>query len=151
MRLSAPQAIGEHARTYYLELFYILLFMIYGVNYLFGRRTNEQIATAWYTLLPLAPSPLTQCTIRITQYRQLLEQNFSKVGDEALLAKESQSCYILSATGRRNCLGLQATLEVRNLMKGIHAGSISPLSSCRKGMISCRFSSACLVQWKTRW
>ena len=47
MRPSAPQAIGEHARTYYLELFYVLLFMIYGVNYLLGRRTNEQIATAW--------------------------------------------------------------------------------------------------------
>jgi len=82
-------------RTYYVEFVYTVVLMLYALNYLLGRHTNQQIATAWGK-----------------QFRELFENNFSKVGEAAVLTKQSQNSFQLMATGRRNCVGCQATLQL---------------------------------------
>jgi hypothetical protein len=84
--------------NYYLEIVYISFILVYIVNYWIGKRKNEQIATAWASAVSKA-----------------FKSNFSKVGEgkNIGIVKESQNLYKLKATGRINCIGVQATLDLR--------------------------------------
>jgi hypothetical protein len=83
-------------RTYYLEGFYVLMLAIYCGNFWLGRRSNRHIALAW-----------------AHTFADLFRKNFSKVGESTLLTQESQNEFKMVATGRRNCTGLQATLNLK--------------------------------------
>jgi len=45
-------------------------------------------------------------------YRAFFKSNFAQVGDDAMLVKESQCLYRMNASGRMNCIALQAILNV---------------------------------------
>jgi len=84
--------------TYYIEILYISFIVAYIINYFVGKRKNEQIATSWASTVSKA-----------------FQSNFSKVGEgkNIGIVKESQNIYKLKATGRINCVGVQATLQLR--------------------------------------
>lgn len=84
--------------NYYLEMFYVTMLFIYGINYFVGKRKNEEITTAWAAAVG-----------------KILSNNFTKVGEanRVSIIKESQYSFRLSATGRVHCVGMQATLELR--------------------------------------
>jgi len=79
-----------------MEATFIAFLLFYTLNYFVGRKTNERIAMVWGKA-----------------FRGLFEENFTRVGDGALLIKESQCQFRLAATGRLNCIGLQALLDLR--------------------------------------
>jgi hypothetical protein len=90
---------------WYLEIGYGVLIGCYLLNFIIGKRSNKNIAVAWYKSV-----------------QETLEQNFSRVGmtdgpnsqySVEKLLKESHNVYKLKATGRVNCIGMQATLNVR--------------------------------------
>eukprot|EP01087_Luapelamoeba_hula_P025092 TRINITY_DN979_c0_g1_i1.p1 TRINITY_DN979_c0_g1~~TRINITY_DN979_c0_g1_i1.p1 ORF type:complete len:434 (-),score=107.65 TRINITY_DN979_c0_g1_i1:18-1319(-) len=83
-------------RTYYLELGYAVVLVIYFLFYWQGRRQNEIVVKTWGA-----------------QYQRLFRENFSKVGDSAMMTKESPNEFRLVATGRRNCVGLEASIKLR--------------------------------------
>ncbi|KAL6067960.1 hypothetical protein QOT17_008445 [Balamuthia mandrillaris] len=82
-------------RSYTLEYAYLGLLFLFALNFIYGRHVNQTMAQTW-----------------ALAFQDIFRKNFSKVGDGAVLTKESQSCFTLAATGRRNCAGLQATLEL---------------------------------------
>jgi len=92
LKLPPPQT------SYYVEILYITAIVAYIINYFIGKRKNEQIATSWASTVSKA-----------------FQSNFSKVGEgkNIGIVKESQHIYKLKATGRVNCVGVQATLQLR--------------------------------------
>lgn len=86
-------ALGD---WFYVETACIVLLTAFAANYYFGRQANRRIALSWGRT-----------------FAQLLDSNFSRVGEGGgLLIKESENRYRVPATGRRNCHGLQATLNL---------------------------------------
>jgi len=62
-----------------------------------GKRQNQLIATEW-----------------ASSFIELFKKEFAQVGFETeALIKETNSKFILIATGRVSCVGLQATLELK--------------------------------------
>jgi len=85
--------------SYYLEAFYIVLTLGYAANYYFGSKRNDQLAKQWGSNL----------------YTEL-KSNFTKLGegDKAhTVVREDANNYRCKATGRSNCFGLQAILNLR--------------------------------------
>jgi hypothetical protein len=84
--------------NWYLEIVYVTLIVAYAINYWIGSRRNEQIATNWASAVS-----------------KPFKMNFSKVGEgkNIGIVKQTQSEYILKATGRINCIGVQATLKLK--------------------------------------
>jgi len=106
-RINAEQlpALPPPRTNFYLEYFYGGLIMVYLLNFFIGRYKNEAIAKSW-----------------LSSVIQEFEANFTKVGMPAgpgsslfanRLIKESQAVFKLKATGRINCVGVQATLQLR--------------------------------------
>lgn len=86
-------AVGD---WYYVEAASILVLVLYAANYYIGGRTNRKIALSWGRT-----------------FAALLSSNFSRLGDGGgFMIKESESKYRVPAVGRRNCYGLQATLDL---------------------------------------
>jgi hypothetical protein len=86
-------ALGD---WFYVETACVVLLAVFAANYYYGRQSNRRIALSWGRA-----------------FAQLLDSNFSRVGEGGgLLIKESENRYRVPATGRRNCHGLQATINL---------------------------------------
>jgi len=70
--------------------------LLYGMNFYIGSQSNLHIATAWGKAC-----------------NELFVEHFAKVGVDAMLTKQTQNVYSMRATGRINCVGLQAVLKLR--------------------------------------
>jgi hypothetical protein len=93
MSFALTPALGD---WFYVETACIVLLAAFAANYYNGRLANRRIALSWGRT-----------------FAQLLDSNFSRVGEGGgLLIKESENRYRVPATGRRNCHGLQATLNL---------------------------------------
>ncbi|CAG8453768.1 11876_t:CDS:2 [Diversispora eburnea] len=73
---------------FYRESLIIALIVIYLINYIIGKRTNEGIAKRWMEV----------------QYR-LFKDNFAQVGTDtgSALIKDGPADFLFYLTGRRNC------------------------------------------------
>ena len=79
-----------------LELAGLAFFILFGLNYLRGRRANEAIASKWAGV-----------------FHELLETQFASVGDNgAIMMRESCDTFTIDATGRERCDWLQARLKL---------------------------------------
>ncbi len=74
---------------------------------------------------------------RASVNKATLTENFSKVGEGAILMKENQATYRLNATGRTHCVGLLGYLDVSvDLLSFIYIYiylKVLPLSTERHG------------------
>jgi len=98
-KLAAVDTLPTQTNNYILEMVYLFGIAVYILNYWIGKRKNEAIAAAW-----------------AESVAKILMSNFAKVGTDSpkiSVVKESQSLFKVTATGRINCAGLQATLELR--------------------------------------
>nr|BAJ95502.1 predicted protein [Hordeum vulgare subsp. vulgare] len=82
-------------RNYIVEIIYVSIIVLYAVNFFNGKRKNDSIAASW-----------------IESVQPILSSNFSEYG-KGQIVKESNYSYKVVAEGRQNCIGLQATLELR--------------------------------------
>jgi hypothetical protein len=93
---------------WYLEIGYGVLIGFYLLNFIIGKRSNKNIAVAWYKSV--------QETLEQISRVGMTDGPNSQYSVEKLL-KESHNVYKLKAvqkaTGRVNCVGMQATLNVR--------------------------------------
>jgi len=98
LKIDIDQAPVE--RTYYLEAFYIAFIVLFGANFLYGKKKNETLAKQW-----------------VDSIAKVLKSNFSKVGETnrevVSIVKESNNIFRLKTTGRINCVGMQVTLTLR--------------------------------------
>lgn len=86
-----------------MEYGFIGFCVVFALVYMWGRNENTKIAEAW-----------------MNQFRDLFQTQFYQVGlnpgsgagDEDLLEKESQHLFKLFASGRKNCKGMMAQLEL---------------------------------------
>jgi len=46
-------------------------------------------------------------------FSELFKEHFAKIGSDAMLFKRTQNAYSMVATGRINCIGLQALLKLK--------------------------------------
>lgn len=95
-----------HLRTnwdsFYLEMLMIAGLAVYFLNFITGKNKNQKLANAW-----------------LSSHRQLLEQNFSLIGDDGKspendnpgLVKESEHIYTLWCSGRTCCEGMLVELK----------------------------------------
>jgi len=83
-----------------VEIGILGLFVLYGINFVYGRKQNENIAKAW-----------------VKTNWKLFERNFSYFGDGKgnSLIKDSESEYIFYASGRAHCRNLTARFEVNSV------------------------------------
>ena len=83
-----------------MEIGILGLFVLYGINFVYGRKQNENIAKAW-----------------VKTNWKLFERNFSYFGDGKgnSLIKDSESEYIFYASGRAHCRSLTARFEVNSV------------------------------------
>jgi len=83
---------------YYMEMAILVFFVLYGLNYFYGKRENAEIVSSWLaTSFPV------------------FEKNFTYFGDGkgTKLIKDSESDYIFYASGRLYCRSLTAQIELR--------------------------------------
>jgi len=79
-----------------IEILSLTFITIYSLNFYIGKEQNYKIATNW---------GLT--------FSELFREQFAKVGVDAMLVKRTQNAYSMRATGRVNCIGLQAVLKLK--------------------------------------
>jgi len=89
-----------------VEIFMACIIIAFAVNFMIGKGKNEKIAHDWAAVV------LADTT------RAGLTMNFALVGDNSdrlqkVLIKDSQSHFIMHATGRRFCKSLLATLDLK--------------------------------------
>jgi len=99
-----------------LEITYATIIILYALNYINGRNTNQKIANAWATSM-----------------QPIFTSNFSRFGDQDTfsITKESQHSYTVSCTGRIHCHGAQASLELKkrqDLVSVLMSYALSPKS-----------------------
>ncbi|OON21766.1 hypothetical protein X801_02332 [Opisthorchis viverrini] len=98
--------IPRHLRgswdSYYLEMLFISMLVIYFSNFLIGRSKNTQLATAWFAA-----------------HKPILETQFAMVGDDGqaepgsgTLLKESEHLYSLWCSGRAYCDAMLVELRL---------------------------------------
>lgn len=89
--------------SYWLEILMISGLVVYFINFVMGKRKNSQLANAW-----------------LQSHKQLLEENFSLVGDDGVaemsdgsrLVKESENMFTLWCSGRTCCEGMLVELKL---------------------------------------
>ncbi|KAE8739621.1 hypothetical protein FOCC_FOCC014886 [Frankliniella occidentalis] len=95
-----------HLRTnwdsFYMEMLMLAGLTVYFINFFTGKNKNQRIANAWFST-----------------HRQLLEDNFTLVGDDGKmeienpgLIKESEHSYTLWCSGRLCCEGMLVELKL---------------------------------------
>ena len=47
VKVNLAPAVPAGPRTYWMEGFFVVVIIIYGINYLIGRKTNSAIASKW--------------------------------------------------------------------------------------------------------
>ncbi len=68
-------------RTYWVEGIYMVVLLIYGINYFIGKRTNTGIASRWCAIGPRSSPVIDQISSplrRALANRDVLAENFSK-------------------------------------------------------------------------
>ena len=90
-----------HPKDFILEGIALLFLIGYGINFWFGTRANNDLATSW-----------------MESFAALFEKQFTLVGKnngktDPILLKDGHSTYKLYASGRRYCDSLVAVLELR--------------------------------------
>ncbi len=120
-------------QNYVYEIVMLVVIGIYLINFLYGKSKNYRLVTAWYN-----------------SHREILERNFSVVGDDGNspdlpvakpsestssetgpLIKDSENCYALWCTGRQQCDGLLIQLKLikrQDLINGLIMQLIKPQS-----------------------
>jgi len=84
------------AYNYLVEIGSTVFLVLFAINYMIGRKTNESIASVF-----------------ARTYRDIFSSEFSVVGTNgAVLVKESQHTFRLNATGRANVQGVQVNLRL---------------------------------------
>jgi len=89
--------------SFYLEMLMLAGLGVYCLNFLAGKSKNSKLATAWFNA-----------------HKELLETNFSIVGDDGtaaepqngMLMKESENVYSLWCSGRMCCEGMLVTIKL---------------------------------------
>lgn len=98
-----PINFRQNWDSYYLEILMILGLVVYFINFATGKSKNTRIANSWFHT-----------------HRQLLEENFSLVGDDnsldsnenVHLIKESENIFTLWCSGRTCCEGMLVELKL---------------------------------------
>lgn len=98
-----PINFRQNWDSYYLEILMILGLAVYFINFATGKSKNTKIANTWFQT-----------------HRQLLEENFSLVGDDnsldsnenVHLIKESENIFTLWCSGRTCCEGMLVELKL---------------------------------------
>jgi PAT complex subunit CCDC47 len=130
-------------RSYVVEAVYVAFLIVYGVNFLYGRWRNESIAYRWFDACKqqlreqfVHVGPITD--IQVASYGELDERQvlaaMGKRNDDdddedddddapsigvpelrasAVVEKHSQNEFVVTATGRQHCYGVQAKLTLR--------------------------------------
>jgi hypothetical protein len=75
-----------------IDYLYLVVLIIYGINFIIGKNNNEAIANAW-----------------MYEVEPIINNSFSI---HSGIQKESQYQYNLVAAGKGKCLGLHASLAV---------------------------------------
>lgn len=89
--------------SYWLEILMVAGLVVYFINFVTGKSKNTKIANVW-----------------LQTHRQLLEDNFSLVGDDGALEKsenvgfikESENVFTLWCSGRTCCEGMLVELKL---------------------------------------
>jgi len=98
--------------NFHLEMLMIAGLVVYFINFITGKNTNQKLANAWFA-----------------SHKQLLEQNFHLVGDDGKsaepeknggLVKESENIYTLWCSGRTCCEGMLVELKMLKRQDLIH-------------------------------
>ncbi|XP_018575024.1 coiled-coil domain-containing protein 47 [Anoplophora glabripennis] len=115
-----PINFRQNWDSYYLEILMILGLVVYFINFATGKSKNTKIANTWFQT-----------------HRQLLEENFSLVGDDnsldnnenVHLIKESENIFTLWCSGRTCCEGMLVELKLlkRQDLVAIISGMMRPV------------------------
>lgn len=105
--------------SYYLEILMLSGLIVYFINFATGKSKNNKIANVWFQA-----------------HKQLLEDNFSMVGDDGNLErnenvgliKESENVFTLWCSGRTCCEGMLVELKLikRQDLLAILSGMMRP-------------------------
>ncbi|CAH1105825.1 unnamed protein product [Psylliodes chrysocephalus] len=114
-----PVNFRQNWDSYYLEILMMSGLIVYFINFATGKSKNSRIANTWFNT-----------------HRQLLEDNFSLVGDDGIvdrnenvsLVKESENVFTLWCSGRSCCEGMLVELKLikRQDLLAILAGIMRP-------------------------
>lgn len=112
---ATPKSAALADKNYFIELAFVLVMLAYAINFLLGRQHNEKLARSW--LIKYQPFFSSQfihlgqlSATDLEAYRSGHQREKTKKRT-ILFEKISQSEFRFTATGRRNCLGMQATLN----------------------------------------
>lgn len=100
---NVPVNFRQNWDSYYLEILMISGLVVYFINFATGKSKNTKIANLWFQT-----------------HRQILEDNFSLVGDDGSvdknenvnLVKESENIFTLWCSGRVCCEGMLVELKL---------------------------------------
>jgi hypothetical protein len=99
--------------NFYLEYGYIATIAVYLVLFWIGKSTNESIAKSWASsVTEIVTDNFSKVGLGITPRDPKATSTETLWGDTKVI-KESHNIFKLKATGRQNCVGFQATLEVK--------------------------------------
>nr|XP_023029352.1 coiled-coil domain-containing protein 47 [Leptinotarsa decemlineata] len=114
-----PLNFRQNWDSYYLEILMMSGLIVYFINFATGKSKNVKIANTWFNT-----------------HRQLLEDNFSLVGDDGSLdrnenvslIKESENIFTLWCSGRTCCEGMLVELKLikRQDLLAVLSGMMRP-------------------------
>lgn len=107
---NVPINFRQNWDSYYLEILMMSGLIVYFINFATGKSKNTKIANIWFQT-----------------HRQILEENFSLVGDDGSLdkneninlVKESENIFTLWCSGRVCCEGMLVELKLIKVSKKI--------------------------------
>jgi len=112
--------------NYYLEYVYISFIIIYIINFWVGKSKNEAIAKAWaenvgkilrkeFTRIGSVSNNNNNTHVGAGSEDDSADNTVDKSDTQHnfVLTKENQHTFTVQATGRLNCVGVQATLNLR--------------------------------------
>lgn len=105
---NVPVNFRQNWDSYYLEILMFSGLIVYFINFATGKSKNTKIANMWFQT-----------------HRQILEDNFSLVGDDGTadknenvnLVKESENIFTLWCSGRVCCEGMLVELKLIKVIK----------------------------------
>jgi len=87
--------LPEPLKGFEMEVVMVAVLIAYGVNYFLGSSQNGLIAESWGKSV-----------------KDVFEEQFAKVGADSLLKRDAANTYKFTASGRRNCFGVEVTLNL---------------------------------------
>lgn len=99
---SVPLHLRSNWESYYIEFLMILSLVFYFINFIAGRNKNQKLADTWFEV-----------------HRDLLERNFTLVGDDGKkepessgLVKETENVFMLWCSGRVHVEGMLIEIKL---------------------------------------